>query len=106
MTSMELHQLFLRKAEEAEARAKRRLEQIERAERRVLEQRWRDQPRFWKDRDFELELAHNTSQSRAKDAMWKSHVSDNQWFMQKAIMYGTAANTELLMKLLIVLGSG
>lgn len=104
MTNWELHLHFMRKAEEAEARAKRRLQQIEAAERKVLEQRFRDQSKFWKGRDFELELAHNTSQSRAKDAMWKSHAADNQWFTQKATMYGIAANADMMRDLLLVIG--
>jgi hypothetical protein len=87
------------KAEESEAKAKRRAEQILEAERRTLEIRWAAQSSFWKDRNFVRELDVIVAKARTTDPVWKGHVSDNQWFMQKAVMYGTAANNELLERL-------
>jgi len=39
-------------------------------------------------------------QWKAKDPIWKGHVADNQWYIQQAIMYGTAANGQLLTQLI------
>jgi len=103
MTNAELHLYFLKKAEESEARAVRRMEQIRAAEERELGIRWQSQRSFWKDRDFDIELDMVTAKSRSNDPVWKSHVADNQWFMQKAVMYGTAATNERLVELLTLL---
>ena len=35
-------------------------------------------------------------QWKSDDPIWKGHVADNQWYIQQAIMYGTAANGDLL----------
>ena len=103
MTNAELHWYFLKKAEESEAKASRRAEQILNAEHRMLQVRWKVQQRFWRDRNFERELDVIVAKSKTTDPVWKGHVADNQWFMQKAVMYGTAANNELLMRLVDVL---
>ena len=90
-------------AEDAEAKASRRAEQIERAAIRDLEVKWAANPAFWRDRNFSHELDGIVSKSKTTDPMWKRHVADNQWFMQKAIMYGSAATNELLAALLTTL---
>lgn len=105
MTNSQLHQYFLTKAEQAETRARRRYEAIIEADRHVLTLRWKAQRRFWEDRDFELELEVIASKSRSNDPVWKAAAADSQWMMQKAVMYGTAANNELLTQLLIAMRS-
>jgi hypothetical protein len=42
-------------------------------------------------------------QWKQKDPVWKSHVANNQWYIQQAIMYGTAANGEALERVLTAL---
>jgi neutral trehalase len=100
MSNAELHSHFLRKAEEFEARATRRKEQIRAAEQRELHIRWNAQKGFFKDRNFEHELAHIVSSATSKDPLFNSVVEDHKWYMQKAIMYGIATNTELLVQML------
>ncbi len=39
------------------------------------------------------------NQWKQKDPVWKGHVANNQWYIQQAIMYGTAANGDLLQRL-------
>lgn len=36
---------------------------------------------------------------RKTDAVWKSAIADNQWYIQQAIMYGTAANGDILLRI-------
>lgn len=39
-------------------------------------------------------------QWKQKDPVWKGHVANNQWYIQQAIMYGTAANGDTLQRIL------
>jgi len=91
------------KAETAKAAADTRKRQIRNIEQRTLELR-RASQKFWEDRIPEHEVEQNTNTAASKDPLWKGHVSDNQWYMQQATMYGTAANNDLLIKLIAVLG--
>lgn len=101
---MDTHELIvardhmIEKARKAEAAATARTTQITDNARRSLELR---DPKFRRmsqveqtrrARDLALEW-------RKTDAVWKGHVADNQWFIQYAIMYGTAVNGDLLLQL-------
>jgi hypothetical protein len=106
MTNSELHLHFLTKAETAEARALRRKQQIKESCTRDLHMKWQSNKAFYASRNFEHELEHKVGSACKEDPLWKTAVADNQWFMHKAVMYGTAANNELLAALLQVMTSG
>lgn len=82
-------------AERAKQRAKDRFNQITRNAEASIRQRDR---RFnlLTPREQAARIRDVAAELRKKDEVWKGHVSDNQWYMQQAIMYGTAANGELL----------
>lgn len=94
MTSSQLHYHFRTKAEEAEAKAVRRKKRIYDEEFLRLEVRWRTQKKFHQPRQFEIELDMIVASACGKDPVWKSAVADNQWMMQKAMMYGQSALIE------------
>ena len=93
-----LRDSHIEKARKAEQAANARTNQIMQNAARDLEKRvsrWSQLPfseRQARMRDVMLEW-------RKTDAVWKSHVADNQWHIQQAIMYGTAANGEFLARI-------
>lgn len=99
MTNLELHQHFLRKAQDAESAATRRKEQIREREARDLQLKFETQPEFWRGRNFMGELTDKVNNAASKDPRWKGHVADNQWFISQATMYGIAALVDLQLAL-------
>jgi hypothetical protein len=100
MTNSEKHRLFLTKAEREETLANIRKRQIEHTERSQLLVRFKVQSKFWAGRDFEHELSLIVDTAAGKDPVWKGHVANNKWFIDKATMYGVAAQVEILTELL------
>ena len=92
---MELHRHFLRRAQEAEAAATRRKQQIRAREERDLQLKFETQPAFWRGRSFENELTNKTNNAASKDPIWKGHVEDNKWFISQATMHGIAALVDI-----------
>lgn len=104
-SNAELHLLYLRKAQQAEERANARQRAIRGAVERDLRIKFNMQDRFWKGRDFTGEVDFATSKACSADPAWKKQVSLNQWYIAQATMYGTAANNELLQRIVKVLES-
>lgn len=103
----ELADRYVRMAQEQERKADARKEQIRRkargeatrrmtpSERRALTDAQFD--------DFVEGLVSNTcngSRLTPPDPQWQRHVNLNQWYIQQAIMYSTAANGETLQQIL------
>lgn len=84
----------LLRAEAAERAAFKRKAQVENSERRDLAHKIQAQPAFWRDRDMSIEVAMKTDKALTTDAVWKSRVADNQWYIAQATMYGIAALVE------------
>ena len=96
LTNREKHLICLEKAEKACRSADARKNRIRLDEGHELAVRWSVQ-KFWtRNRNFDHELTQIVNTAASKDPIWKGHVSDNQWFMQQAIMYGIAAQVERL----------
>lgn len=90
-TNLDLHRHCLRKAQQAEAAATQRKDQIRVREARDLHLKFESQPGFWRGRDFMGELDDKVGRAASNDPIWKRHVADNQWFIAQATMYGIAA---------------
>ena len=67
---------------------------------RDLRVKWAAQPGFWKGRVFNDELDFMASKAASADPTWKKFVALNQWYISQATMYGTAATTDLLERLI------
>ena len=96
---MELHRHYLRLAQLAEDRASARKRAIGKVIWRDLEIKFGAQPEFWKGREFVGEHEFLTSKAASVDPTWKTQVALNQWYISQATMYGTAATTDLLERL-------
>lgn len=95
-----MHEKYLRLTKQAEQRADRRKAQIKAHVEHDLSIKFGAQPKFWQGRDYAGEVDFLTSKACGTDPEWKKQVAMNQWYMQQAIMYGTAANNDLLRALL------
>jgi len=87
---------FLRLAKEAEQNADRIKRAIKDRVRRDIFIKVAAQRAFWKGRDISGEIDFLTSKAASADPGWKTQVALNQWYIQQATMYGTAANNDLL----------
>lgn len=99
-----LRDACIEKAHAAERAANERTEQIRSNAARDLERRT---PK-WNQLSFserQARIRDTMIEWRKNDAVWKGHVADNQWQIQQAIMYGTAANGVFLMQLVNALRS-
>lgn len=104
-TNSELHHEALALAEAAERRASRRKEKIRESATYELAARWQANRAFYDGRNFDHEITEITNKSASSDPLWKGYVSDNQWHMARATMYGIAAGNDLLSRILDVLTS-
>lgn len=99
MTNTELHRHYLKLARHEESRATARKKAIRAITARDLHTKFNAQPEFWRERDMIGELDFLTSKAASADPTWKTHVAMNQWYIAQATMYGTAATTDLLERL-------
>lgn len=95
-----MHRKYLTLAKQAEDRADARKRAIRHVVQRDLSIKFSAQEKFWKGRDFDQEVEFNTSKQCQADPAWKTQVALNQWYIAQATMYGTAATTDLLERLL------
>lgn len=100
MTNAAQHTNYLRLTKLAEHKADERKAQIKTRIERDIMIKVDAQPGFWRGRNVPDEIEFLTSKACSADPEWKKHVAMNQWYMQQAIMYGTAANNDLLRELL------
>jgi hypothetical protein len=103
MTAVDLQRAYITKANDCERRANERKAQIEREVEADLREKWNANKAFYKNRVWEHELTHLVNSACSKDPLWKGAAADNRWYIEKAIMYGAAATTELLQQLLELL---
>lgn len=101
MTNQQLLERYLRLAKDAEANADRLKRQIRERVRRDIFIKVAAQPGFWKGRDVAGEVDFLTGKAASADPLWKTQVALNQWYMQQATMFGTAANNDLLRMLVL-----
>jgi hypothetical protein len=101
---MQLRDHYLRKALEAEEAATTRRKNIKQQQTAEFADRITAQHEFWKDRNIEIEIAVRTDKACSVDPAYKNHISMNQWYTQYAIMFGIAANGDVLAVLLKRLG--
>jgi hypothetical protein len=100
LTNQELMEKYLRLAKKAEAEADAIKRRIKDRVRRDIFVKVAAQEKFWKGRDVPGEIDFLTSKAASADPAWKTQVAMNQWYMQQATMFGTAANNDLLRALL------
>lgn len=103
MSNTAYHKHYLRLAKEAEEKAEAQKDRIRAICERDLEMKFKAQPKFWEGRGFLDELDFLTNKAASSDPTWKKYVAMNQWYIQQAVMYGTAANNELLTEIVQLL---
>lgn len=94
---------YLSQARQAEKAADAIKREIRERVRRDIFIKVAAQKQFWKGRDIAGEIDFLTSKAASADPRWKTQVALNQWYMQQATMYGTAANQDLLIAILLEL---
>lgn len=101
MTNQQLLGKYLTLAKQAEESADQIKREIKDRVRRDIFLKVTAQKAFWKGRDIPGEIDYLTSKAASANPLWKTQVALNQWYMQQATMYGTAANNDLLVALLL-----